>query len=97
VTLVRREPARPSPSDLQRYAGTYVSDELGGATYLVAANDSAITLRTGTQQPETFGPAYGDTFAGFATVEFTRDQGGGVNGMLMSTGRVRKVSFARMR
>jgi CubicO group peptidase (beta-lactamase class C family) len=97
VTLVRREPAKPSASDLRRYTGTYVSEELGGATYIVSATDSALTLRTGTEEPSTVRPAYGDAFAGFALVEFTRDQSGSVNGMLMSTGRVRKVRFVKTR
>src|SRR5688572_7381963 len=94
VTLVRREPARRSPADLGRYAGSYHSDELG-ATYTVAASDTALTLRTRTSQPRTVTPAYGDTFAGFALVEFTRDESGRVTGMLMSTGRTRKVQFER--
>ena len=94
VTLVRREPARPSAADLARYAGTYYSEELG-ATYTVAATDSGLSLRTRTSQPRTVTPAYGDTFAGFALVEFTRDGSGRVTGMLMSTGRSRKVRFER--
>jgi hypothetical protein len=94
VTLVRREPARPSPADLARYAGTYYSEELG-ATYTVAATDTALTLRTRTSPPRTVTPAYGDAFAGFALVEFTRDGSGRVTGMLMSTGRTRKVRFEK--
>jgi CubicO group peptidase (beta-lactamase class C family) len=94
VTLVKREPARPSAADLARYAGTYYSEELG-ATYTVAATDTALTLRTRTSQPRTVTPAYGDTFAGFALVEFTRDGSGQVTGMLMSTGRSRKVQFQK--
>ena len=94
VTFVRREVARLSPADLARYAGTYYSDELG-ATYAVSATDTALTLRTRTSQPRTLSPAYGDTFTGPWLVEFTRDAGGRVTGMLLSTGRVRKVRFDR--
>jgi CubicO group peptidase (beta-lactamase class C family) len=96
VTLVRREASHPSPADLARYAGTYYSDELR-ATYTISATDSTLLARTGTSDPETLRPAYGDVFLGFATAEFVRDQGGAVTGMLVSTGRVRKVRFDRAR
>ena len=94
VTLVRREASHPSAADLARYAGTYYSDELR-ATYTISATDSTLQARTGTSDAETLRPAYGDVFLGFATVEFVRDQGGAVTGMLVSTGRVRKVRFDR--
>jgi CubicO group peptidase (beta-lactamase class C family) len=96
VTLVRREAAHPSAADLARYAGTYYSDELR-ATYIVAATDSTLTMRTGTNDPQTVRPGYGDVFLGFPTTEFVRDQSGAVTGMLVSTGRVRKVRFDRAR
>jgi CubicO group peptidase (beta-lactamase class C family) len=96
VTFVRREKSRPSHADLERYAGTYYSDELR-ATYVVSATDTSLAFRTGTSDPDTATAAYGDVFLGFATVEFTRDAGGSVTGMQLSTGRVRKVKFDRMR
>jgi CubicO group peptidase (beta-lactamase class C family) len=93
VTFVRRERARPSRADLQRYAGTYYSDELR-ATYVVsAATDTSLTFRTSTSDPDTVTAAYGDVFLGFAIVEFLRDASGSVNGMQFSTARVRKVMF----
>ena len=95
ATFVRRERARPSRADLQRYAGTYYSDELR-ATYVVsAATDTSLAFRTGTSDPDTATAAYGDVFLGFAIVEFLRDAGGSVNGMQFSTGRVRKVKFEK--
>ena len=101
MTLTRREAARSSRQDLAGYAGSYSSDELG-ATYLVAATDTALTFRTRTAQPWTVIPSYGDTFLGQSLVgqsllEFTRDASGRVNGVLMSTGRVRKVRFDKVR
>ena len=95
VTLVKRDASRPSRADLAGYAGTYRSDELG-ATYIVAANDTAVALRTGTSQPWNALPAYGDTFVGQNMVEFTRDSGKRVNGLLISTGRVRKIRFEKV-
>ena len=94
VTFVRREGARLSPADLGRYAGTYYSEELG-ATYIIAAADTALSVRTRTSPPRTIAPAYGDTFTGPWLVEFTRGAGGRVTGMLVSTGRVRKVRFEK--
>jgi CubicO group peptidase (beta-lactamase class C family) len=94
VTLVKRDAAHPSASERAAYAGAYTSAELG-ATYIVAASDSGLTLRTGTNPPATFTPAYGDTFLGPFMIEFTRDQGGRLTGALVSTGRVRKVRFEK--
>jgi len=94
VTLVKRDAAHPSASERAAYAGAYTSAELG-ATYIVAASDSGLTLRTGTNPPATFTPAYGDTFLGPFMIEFTRNQGGRLTGALVSTGRVRKVRFEK--
>jgi hypothetical protein len=94
VTLARHEVAHPSRADLERYAGTYYSDELR-ATYVVSATDTALTFRTGTNDPETGRPAYGDVFLGFANVEFLRDATGSVTGMQFSTGRVRRIRFEK--
>ena len=94
VTLVRREAIRPARSELAQYAGSYRSEELG-ATYVVSATDTALTFRTGVTEPWTAVPAYRDTFLGQAIVEFTRDANGRVTGLLASTGRVRKLRFAK--
>ena len=92
VTLVRREAAHPSASELAAYAGAYTSAELG-ATYTVAATDTGLTLKTRTNPPVTATPVYGETFSGPFLIEFTRDQGGRLTGFLVSTGRVRKLRF----
>ena len=97
VVLRRRVPARPTRSELARYAGTYRSDELLGATYTVAAtDDGTLVLRTrGDLEPITVRPAYGDTFAGDLLVTFDQGRAGRVTGMRMSSGRVRRVQFTR--
>jgi CubicO group peptidase (beta-lactamase class C family) len=92
--LERREAARPSRAELERYAGSYYSDELG-ATYTVTATDSTLVLKTRWGAERTVRPAYGDTFAGDLLVTFTRDNSRRVNGMLMNSGRVRGVRFER--
>jgi len=95
VTLVRREASRPSPTALAAYAGRYVSQELG-VTYAVSAADTALRFRTGVTEPFTALPAYGDSFLGRAMVEFTRDSSNRITGLLMSTGRVRRIRFTRL-
>jgi hypothetical protein len=96
VTLRRHERARPSRAELEAYAGTWHSEELG-ATYTVAATDSTLVLRTRWGAERTVHPAYGDTFAGDYLLAFTRGRGGRVDGMRMSSGRVRGVRFERVR
>ncbi|HEY2379221.1 MAG TPA: serine hydrolase domain-containing protein [Gemmatimonadaceae bacterium] len=90
-----RQAVTPSASVLAPYAGDYVSAELGGATYRVASSDSAITLRTGTEEPFTARLMYADTFVGDGyTIQFTR-AGGRVNGFEVTNPRMRGVKFAR--
>jgi CubicO group peptidase (beta-lactamase class C family) len=93
-SLERREAARPTRAELERYAGSYYSDELG-ATYTVSATDTTLVLKTRWGSERTVRPAYGDTFAGDGLITFTRDGARRVNGMVMNSGRVRGVRFER--
>ncbi len=95
TTLERREIARPSRAELDRYAGSYYSEELG-ATYTVSATDSTLVFKTRWATERTVRPLYGDTFGGDFLVTFTRNRARRVDGMLVSTGRVRRVSFKRL-
>jgi CubicO group peptidase (beta-lactamase class C family) len=97
VTLTRwtGEVLKPTRDELARYAGTYYSEELN-ATYTVTATDSTLELRTRTSQPRTVRPAYGDVFVGANQIQFTRDSKRAINGMLMSSGRVRRVGFKKV-
>lgn len=95
VTLRREEEARPDSAELQRLAGRYHSEELG-ATYAVTAGDGALTLSTRWGNERTVRPAYGDTFAGDFLITFVRGPEGRVEGMRMSSGRVRNVEFTRL-
>ena len=96
ITLKRFEPARPSRAQMDAYAGTYYSEELG-ATYSVAATDSTLVFKTrwGTLLGATVRPSYGDTFIGDFLVTFTRGRGGKIDGALVGTGRVRNVRFTK--
>lgn len=93
VVFERRAPAQPTRADLARYAGTYHSEELG-ATYTVTATDSTLVLRTRWGMESVARPLHGDTFFGTATIAFTRGRSG-IDGFLMSSGRVRNVRFVR--
>ena len=94
TSLERRETARPSRADLERYAGSYYSEELG-TTYTVSATDSTLVFKTRWATERTVRPTYGDTFSGDFLVTFTRDRSRRVDGMLLSSGRVRRVRFEK--
>lgn len=95
--LLRRETvARHSPADLQRYAGTYFSEELG-VSYPVTARDSVLALKTRWGTEMTVRAAFGDTFLGDVRAAFTRNRSGAIDGFLMGSGRVRNVRFVRQR
>ena len=85
--------AQATRAELERYAGSYYSEELG-ASYVVTAGDSTLTLKTRGGNDRTVRMVYGDTFAGDYLLRFTR-KGGKIDGMLMSSGRVRGVRFTR--
>ncbi|MEW5915798.1 MAG: serine hydrolase domain-containing protein [Gemmatimonadota bacterium] len=94
VTLKRHEPSKLSRADLDTFAGTYYSEELG-STWTVKATDSTLVLRTRGGAERTVRATYGDVFLGDFLLAFTRDRQRKVDGMLMSTGRVRNVRFVR--
>ena len=97
VTLKRvaAAPSQLKGAELTPYAGSYRSDELG-ADYEVVARDSTLTLRTRWGSDRTVRSAHGDTFVGDYLVRFTRDRRGRIDGLLMSSGRVRNVKFQRL-
>ena len=94
VKRVAAAPAQPTRSELERYAGSYYSEELG-ATYELSATDTTLVLKTRWATERTVRPVYGDTFLGDYLLRFTRGRGGRIDGMLMSTARVREVRFER--
>ncbi|HEX9755895.1 MAG TPA: serine hydrolase domain-containing protein [Gemmatimonadales bacterium] len=94
VTWKRTDLARSSRAELERYAGSYYSEELG-ATWDVKATDSTLVLTTRWSTERTVRPAYGDTFVGDFLLTFTRGRGGRIDGMLMNSGRVRGVRFEK--
>jgi CubicO group peptidase (beta-lactamase class C family) len=94
--MARMETRPPSHSLMQQYAGQYSSEELN-ATYRVTANDSTITLQTGTSDPITGRLVFADAFsARNYTVIFSRS-GRNVTGFEITTGRARRVKFTKVR
>ena len=94
ITMKRYDVARPTRAELAAYAGSYYSAELG-ATWTVSATDSTLVLKTRGGADRTVRPAYDDTFIGDFLLTFTRGRSRRVDGMLMSTGRVRRVRFEK--
>ena len=96
ITMKRYERAAFTRAQLEAYAGSYYSEELG-ATWTVTATDSTLVLKTRGSTDQIVRPAYDDTFTGAFLLSFTRGAGRKIDGMLMSTGRVRKVRFEKLR
>ena len=97
VGKMERKETRPaSLSLMQQYAGEYFSEELN-ATYRITATDSTIALETGTSEPIHGRPVFVDAFsARNYTLVFSRS-GRNVTGFEITTGRVRRVKFAKVR
>jgi hypothetical protein len=88
--------ASPSEAMLAPYAGVFVSPELGGSLYHVAATDSTLTVRTGTADALLARPAFADTFlAGGYTIQFTRANGR-IVAFEVTNPRMRRVRFTRV-
>lgn len=95
ITLKRYDLAKPARAELAAYEGTYYSEELG-ATWTISATDSTLVLKPRWGLERVYGPAYGEAFTGdLGLISFTRGRNRKVDGMLMSTGRVRNVRFTK--
>ena len=97
-TPIRRvEPWTPSPGELAAYTGRYHSVELETA-YVVSADSGRLVARPRRHDDIALTPREKDRFAGGGFVEsvvFTRDGAGVLTGMLVSTGRSRRLRFER--
>ena len=95
VSYEWRQAVTPTAAMLHAYAGEYVSEELGGSVYRVAATDSTLTFRTGTSDPLEARPMFADTFFGDGyTIQFQR-AAGRVTGFEVTNARMRRVKFTR--
>jgi CubicO group peptidase (beta-lactamase class C family) len=96
VAELASAPASQSTA-LDDYTGVYHSDELG-TDYVVERQDDGLALRHRKLGTERLKPVFRDVFSqGSRSVTFRRDQNGHVTGFTISTPRVRKVRFVRVR
>ena len=87
----------PTPAELNAFAGQYTSDEIR-ATWTATIDSGRLVLssRRGTRQALT--PVYTDAFTGsLGTVWFSRDSGGHVDAMHVSSARVWNLRIPRQK
>lgn len=97
--IFRREaPFTPDSAALTTYAGAFYSDELD-VRYDLRVAGSSLVLFNRKADDATLTPAFRDAFTlGFgATLQFTRDKAGKVNGFTVTDGRVRGVRFDKVK
>lgn len=97
--LLPVEIMNPTESELEDYAGEFVSDELG-ATYRFKVEDDALWLRVGARRWEQLDPTVRDEFTPHNRtahdqrfLRFRRDDDGGVDGLSTVFWRIRGVRF----
>jgi CubicO group peptidase (beta-lactamase class C family) len=92
--LVKVVEVKPADAELQEYAGSYTSPELG-VNYQVSVSNGSLVVKRRLQSDLTIVPAFKDAFSNFGTWVFTRDAAGKVNGLMYTQGRVRRVRFVK--
>jgi CubicO group peptidase (beta-lactamase class C family) len=84
-----------TPASAAAYAGRYYSPELA-TSLVVAASDTGLSVVLRNASPEGLRAGGADEFfGGGLNLEFTRDAGGEVSGLLLSQGRARGMRFDR--
>jgi hypothetical protein len=81
-------------SDARDFVGSYRSEELD-AVYEFVVPDSLLVLRRGAQSLPVRRSSGDELSAANATLRFTRDSSGRVNGFSLDAGRVRGIRFER--
>jgi CubicO group peptidase (beta-lactamase class C family) len=94
VDLTRVTQIAPNNGELQEYAGTYTSPELG-VTYRISVGNGNLLIKRHLQNDLTIVPTYKDAFSNFGSWVFTRDGAGKVNGLQYTQGRIRRVLFEK--
>jgi hypothetical protein len=95
-------PRQPARADLSAYTGRYYSEEID-ATYVIKMQDSSLVLTRSKFPAAELEPHSGDTFKTdhfsivypSATLRFTRDAQGSVNGFFLDLDRAKNVQFTR--
>ena len=90
----------PAKVDLAEYTGEYYSPELN-TSYTFVVESGALVARHFRTGDIILTPTSPDHFSGnqwyFSLVEATREQGGKINGLKVTTGRVRSLKFEKLR
>jgi hypothetical protein len=94
--LERYAPRKPSPEELESYAGTFFSDELG-VSYALDVEEGSLVFRIVRHEAHELEPVFGEIFSSsdYGTFEFQRGSDGAVDGFVLDAGRVRNLEFER--
>jgi CubicO group peptidase (beta-lactamase class C family) len=86
----------PTPEELEAYAGSFFSDELGVA-YALDVEDGALVFRIVRHEAHELEPFFGEVFGNddYGVFEFQRGSDGAISGFLLDAGRVRNLEFVR--
>lgn len=93
------EPAAYKPQDLAEFAGSYYSAELG-TTYTITPQGDKLLFRTGNWGDFLLSPRFADSFANpeeMGSLLFTRDRKRRVNGFRIRSGKVKNLSFDKIK
>lgn len=94
--FVRVSEPMPTPAALASYAGAYRSTELD-ATYTVRIKDGRVAVRWPRRDEVMLDAVGGDRFVGsLGTVTFTRTQDGKIDGLTISSRRLRRMHADRL-
>ncbi|MGA2531438.1 MAG: serine hydrolase domain-containing protein [Candidatus Aminicenantales bacterium] len=91
------EPFLPTEEALKKYAGRYYSDELD-TRYDLVVKSGALHVQIGHNEGIPVLPLKKDVFSagGLANIRFQRDGNGAITGLMVSTGRVKNLKFAKL-
>ena len=95
TSIVRVTEVKPTDAELQEYAGTYTSPELG-VTYRISVHNGNLLVKRHMQNDLTIVPTFKDAFSNSGTWTFTRDAAGKISGVLYTQGRIRRVRFNKV-
>ena len=92
----RVEPASYTTEQLTQFAGTYHSEEID-STFSISLQADKLILRRKNVDDAPLQLLFADTFqsVGSGTLTFTRDKANRISGVLINTGRVRKLKFEK--
>jgi CubicO group peptidase (beta-lactamase class C family) len=95
VIYVSVPAANPSAQRLAAYAGTYYSEELE-VSFVFSVRDGRLVVKHRLASEATLAPTYADGFTeGGTTIRFTRNRAGQIDGLSLTSGRVRHLHFVR--